>query len=467
MWLKDDIKMKGIAKLLQNVKTVIGLDRAIAFSVAGRGWLALASVVNITLIARFLTPGQQGYYYTFYSLVGLQIIFELGFSFVVLQLAAHERASVLILDDGKVEGNERSLLRLASVLQKAVRWYSCGSVVLAVALLTIGFHFFSREHGANSESWKLPWTLVVLASSLTFQIDPIVSFLEGCGKVVDVGALRLAQSVIGGVLSWIALMLKHGLYSPALIILGQAIAGSFFLFQNRRLLLSLLRVKPGLYAVSWSKEIWPFQWRIAISWASAYFIWQILNPIVFAYRGPAEAGRLGMSLNIANSLGAFAISWMATKASPFGILVANRKYSELDHIFFRALKQSTAVLAIIIVTFLSLLPIVFHFVPLFRLRVLPIPLFSILFMTALLAHVVVSEAYYLRAHKKEPFLVFWVAIAVLSVIGVSFAAKYSGVTGVVLVYFVCSGVLRFVAANVVFSVKRRQWHSEETILVSD
>ena len=36
------------------------------------------------------------FYYTFGSLVAVQIIFELGFSFVILQLASHERASLSI-----------------------------------------------------------------------------------------------------------------------------------------------------------------------------------------------------------------------------------------------------------------------------------------------------------------------------------------------------------------------------------
>jgi len=49
------------------------------------------------VIARFLTPSEQGYYYTFNSLVALQIVFELGFSFVILQLAAHERAQLSFL----------------------------------------------------------------------------------------------------------------------------------------------------------------------------------------------------------------------------------------------------------------------------------------------------------------------------------------------------------------------------------
>lgn len=454
-------------EFLRKVKHYTGLDRAIAFSVLGRGWSALAGVVSVVLIARFLSPGQQGYYYTFSSLVGLQIIFELGFSFVILQLAAHERAKLTVHANGLIEGSEISRARLASILHKAVRWYSVAAVVLAVSLLLIGFRFFTKEHGSVVVPWQAPWTMVVLASSLTFQIDPIISFLEGCGKVVQVGRLRMTQGIVSSFLSWGAMLLHHGLYSPGFIILGQAIVGLVFLFRNRGLLLPLMRLKPGIHTISWTKEIWPFQWRVAVSWASAYFIWQVMNPIAFAYCGPVAAGRLGMSLNIANSLGALALSWMTTKAAPFGSLIARRQFEELDRIFFRALKQSTVILLAGVATLLASLPVLFHFFPRFQSRLLELPLFTVVLLTTVCSHVVVSEAYYLRAHKKEPFLFFWVAIALISGGSLLWLAKWWGIAGVVAGYFFCSGLLRILAAHYVFCTKKKEWHSDSQTLVAD
>ena len=45
---------------------------------------------SVLLIVHFLTAAEQGYYYALWSLVALQSVFELGFSFVILQVAAHE-----------------------------------------------------------------------------------------------------------------------------------------------------------------------------------------------------------------------------------------------------------------------------------------------------------------------------------------------------------------------------------------
>src|ERR1035441_10108035 len=116
----------------------LGLDRAIFFTVLARFWQAFYGIVNLVLIARFLSPAQQGYYYTFYSIVALQIVFELGFSFVILQLAAHERAHLTFLPEGVVEGDRVSHSRLASVLQKAVYWYMAMGVLMAAVLVPAG-----------------------------------------------------------------------------------------------------------------------------------------------------------------------------------------------------------------------------------------------------------------------------------------------------------------------------------------
>ena len=158
------------------------MDRAIAYTIMGRSWSAMAGIVTVLLIARFLTPNEQGYYYTFSSLVALQIIFELGFSFVVLQLAAHERAQLTFLPDGRVEGNPVAHARLASVLQMSVRWYSIAGLLMAAALLPAGIHFFGVHQPAGLVVvWRLPWCLLVVAAMLAFQIDPVFSFLEGYG----------------------------------------------------------------------------------------------------------------------------------------------------------------------------------------------------------------------------------------------------------------------------------------------
>ena len=160
------LNASGLGRIRQWMRKVLGLDRAVGFTVLARFWSSAAGLVTVALIARFLSPAEQGYYYTFGSLVALQIVFELGFSFVILQLASHERAELSISTDYEISGAPIAHARLASVIQKSVRWYSMAAVVMACTLLPVGFYFFStHQHAGQTVSWQLPWCFVCIDGS--------------------------------------------------------------------------------------------------------------------------------------------------------------------------------------------------------------------------------------------------------------------------------------------------------------
>jgi O-antigen/teichoic acid export membrane protein len=444
------------------LKRWIGLDRAIAYTVMARFWSVIAGLITLLLITRFLSPSEQGYYYTFYSLVALQIVFELGFSFVILQLAAHERAQLTFLPDGRTDGDAIAQSRLASILQKAVRWYSVAGLVMAAALLPAGLYFFQAHQPAGVVvEWKAPWCLLVIATMLAFQIDPVFSFLEGCGFVAQVAHRRLVQAILGSFLAWCAILTHHGLYSAAMVILGQVVVGlTFLLFSKHRRLLSQLLFYPSHeHFVGWRREILPFQWRIAVSWICGYFIYQIFSPVLFAYQGPIAAGRVGMSLNIATAIGSVALAWMNTKAAPFGTMIARGEYQKLDKLFFRTLWQSTAMLFAGEAMFILVLLIAEHRFPHFAMRVLSPGVFALLLMGTVINHVTTSEALYLRAHKQEPFLAQAVISAVLIGSLTFFLGKHFGANAVVIGLF-AQGVLFGLPSGIyIFVKKRREWHN--------
>lgn len=47
-----------------------GITRALVFSVLGRVWSMLAGPLTLVFIGRFLTGEEQGFYYTFWSILG-------------------------------------------------------------------------------------------------------------------------------------------------------------------------------------------------------------------------------------------------------------------------------------------------------------------------------------------------------------------------------------------------------------
>lgn len=441
------------------MRRVLGLDRAIGFTILARVWSSCAGIVTVALIARFLTGAEQGYYYTFGSLVALQIVFELGFSFVILQMASHERARLSIADKYEISGDAVAHARLASVIQRSVRWYSAAAVLMVATLIPAGFHFFTaHQQGGVAVQWQVPWTLAAVMASLNFQIDPMLSFFEGCGFVPQVARLRFFQSMVGSLIAWTALATHHGLFAPAMMLLGMACTSAVWLAHKRRMILGLLRYECGKDRIHWGREVWAFQWRIAVSWLCGYFLFQLFNPVLFAYRGPVAAGQMGMSLSLANAVQAIAISWISTKAAPFGILIARKEYGQLDHIFFRAIRSAAVVcVAGGSVIWLGCIYIEAHHYR-FAQRLLSPTLVAILLVSATINVLIAGQAYYLRSHKQEKLLLASVAGAVMIGLSTFLLGRSYGAAGMVMGYCVLN-VVGLVWATLIFRKYRRLWHA--------
>ena len=444
--------------LAKRLKQIFGVDRAIGLTILGRCFTLPAGVVTIMLISRLMSPIEQGYYYSIWSLWALQTVFELGFSFVILQVAAHERASLSIRADGVLQGDIRSISRLAGLLRTVQRWYLVAALIMVTILLVWGFRFFNMRPSVGVH-WQWPWILTVLAAGLMFQIGPTISFLEGCGYVSDVAGQRLIQSVASYLVGWIAIISRHGLYAPGCMVAAECVTGFAFFYRHRRLLLQLLRERSIGYDISWRNEILPFQWRVALTWLTAYIPNILFAPLLFSIRGPVEAGKMGLSMNIALSLGFISLSWMTTKAAPFGSLVARGQELELDRLFFRTLRQSFVLVGIGAAAIFFGAQIIDWYLPSIGNRMLPQAAFFFLLLTTVCNHLVQSESLYMRSHKQEPFMYQSLAIALLLAACSWFGAKSAGSLGLAMAYFICSGVIASVSGTIIFRRKRRVWLS--------
>lgn len=442
---------------------VFGLDRAISFTIAARGWSAFAGIATLFAISRVLTPVEQGIYYTFSSLIALQVVFELGFSFVILQLASHEAAHLVRTSDG-FEPGSIAHARLASILKKTIGYYSVMALAMALILVPAGILFFQMNGLSGTKGWLTPWCFVALLACACLPTVPLISFFEGCGDVSQAAGLRLAQAVAGSLLAWSAFALHAGLFAPGMIVAGQVICAVLWLKRRRTVIFSLLRSDSKRHTVCWRTEIWPFQWRIAVSWISGYLIFQLFNPVLFAFQGPVVAGQMGMSLAIATGLASLGLAWIATKASPFGTLVARRQFEELDRVFKDALRQSLVLLGVaclltwICIQTICARSLAHHFPEIGRRFLPPWPL-GLLLATTVLNHVVFSQAIYLRAHKKESFLPIFVLSATMVAVSTYLLGRTSGATAVMLGYFLGHGVLCAVLGTFIFSRDRRKWHT--------
>ena len=72
----------------------IGVDQAILFTGLARIVQAIGGLVVVVLVTKKLTNIEQGYYFTFASILAIQIFFELGFNNILSQYVAHEAINI-------------------------------------------------------------------------------------------------------------------------------------------------------------------------------------------------------------------------------------------------------------------------------------------------------------------------------------------------------------------------------------
>ena len=77
---------------------LVGVDRAVLVTLVFRAWQILAGLGSILAVSGTLTLELQGYFYTFYSLIALQVFAEMGLTSVVVQFASHECAHLTVFN---------------------------------------------------------------------------------------------------------------------------------------------------------------------------------------------------------------------------------------------------------------------------------------------------------------------------------------------------------------------------------
>jgi hypothetical protein len=441
------------------------VDRAVFFGILTKIWQSFSGLITALLIATRFTPELQGYYYTFVSLLALQVFVQLGLGTVIIQFASHEWSKLYLDGGGQILGNANSLSRLISLGSIAFRWYIVTGVLAVFGLGFGGYYFFSVKTAIDSNIiWLNPWLFLCLFTGVTIILVPIWSLLEGCNQVGNVYMFRFIEGLARSIPLWCSILLGAELWTPVISsFAGVLMTVIFFRQRYWHFIKTILFSKPSGPIISWGKEILPMQWRIAVSWLSGYFVFFMFTPVLFQYHGPTVAGQMGMTWSLIVAISSISSAWIAPKTPYFGILIAKRKYIELDKLFWRLL---SIVFVVVVLGSLCTWSIVLVLNELeFALidRILP-PLPMGIFLLATIIMVISTPfSAYLRAHKKEVTMIPALFSAIIVLTSNLTLGKYFGVTGMALGYL-GANILVKPFFYLIWSKCRSEWHcSTQTV----
>lgn len=449
--------------MLNNIKLItqkLGIDRAISFTLVTQLLTTARNVVAIVLVIKFLTATEQGFYYTFTSILAIQIFFELGFSGIITQYAAHEVAN-LRWDANVLTGNEVHQSRLNSLLHLTTKWFSVMAILLLITLLIGGFVFFYYFAPKHEEvDWQWPWAMMATTTALSLMVSAALAFYEGLGKVESVAKLRFYSLFVTTTVFFTSLCLGAKLYAYAFTNIAGLSVSTIWLFSPfvKKTFSHIWNYKIRLHIISWRKEIFPYQWKIALSWMSGYFLFQLFNPILFSTVGPKPAGQMGITQAALSGVFGLANSWFSTKVPIFSGYIARKEYKMLDIVFNRTIKQALFVM-------LSCLFVLFSFYTLFHFykldmveRFLPYIPFLLLALASVTLFITNAMATYLRCHKEEPYLVASVCSGIVNLSLMPYTSKHYGITGMILGYLLIV-IMGLIWGYCIFVNKKKQWHA--------
>lgn len=441
------------------------MDGAIAFSSAARVFQAFAGVISIFFIATFLTGEEQGFFYTFGSILAIQVFFELGFTGIMTQYVAHEVVHLSLNEQQLYEGDQKYKSRLSYLVRFCVKWYAIISLLFLIVIIIVGFFYFNRyDTSSGSVDWQWPWLILAFSTAIKLFQSPFTAIYTGLGRVKEMNEITFYQQLFIPVSQWLLFACGMKLYVVGISSFLGVIVWCIYVWKK-----DLLRVMLGLFresiteTVSYMKEIFPFQWKIALSWISGYFIFQLFNPVLFATDGAIVAGQMGMSVSVLSAIQAFAYSWQNTKIPLYSGYIELKKYDELDNVFNKTMKQMMNVcVALVIILycgiwllkktefqignsiladrFLDFIPLTFMVIPM------------------LINQYVTSWATYLRCHKQEPFLVNSVVVGILCCASTFVLGNLYGLYGITIGYCFITTFVALPWAYLVYNKKKKEWH---------
>lgn len=442
----------------------LGIDKAIFYTLLGRGLQISTALFTVFFIAKYLSPDEQGYYYTFGSIVAIQVFFELGLTQIITQFVAHEASHLQWNNNYEVLGEDKYKSRLASLLRFCVKWYLIIAILLLVVLVIAGFYFFTAyEFEHLGIQWRIPWVLLAIGTAFNLLLSPIIAFIEGLGKVKEVAQIRLVQQVLHPVVIWGGLTLGSKLFVSGADAILRVVVVGYILIKSPfyRMLRNIWNCQKE-ERVIYREEILPYQWRIALSWISGYFIFQLFNPVLFATEGAKVAGQMGMTMAALNGLQALSQSWINTKVPRMSGLIAQKEYATLDILFGKTMRQmlfvGTSMLLMFVIVIGTLQAFNFTFLGMnLGSRFLPILPLALMAWSVFTMLPISCWATYLRCHKKEPLLLNSIVVGILCCFSTLIIGNLYGLIGMTVSF----ALLRFMSLTWIYNIyknKKNEWH---------
>ncbi|KSV57504.1 lipopolysaccharide biosynthesis protein [Acetivibrio ethanolgignens] len=411
--------------------------------------------IIVLFVPVFLTEEVQGYWYTFGSIAALTSFADLGFTSIMTQYTAHEY-TYLTLDEKKrcFVGDNNKLERIASLFKFIVKWII---VVLCIAFLiiaTVGCIIFTGKN--DNVYWLTPWILYVFGTVINFSMEVGLSFFEGCSQFHITQKIRIVASTTHCLLTIVLLVLDMNLFALAIPLYVKAAIVAIGLLNKYGFAIKQMVAIKNNTRINWIGDIIPLLIRYAVSWMSGYFAQQIYNPIAFSRFSASEAGLVGYCISIVSAIYSVANVWNLLAVPQYNMAVEKKDWRKMDYLMKKNLLLSiiTYIIGIAALFGTSIIPFSNRLIWSHILSPKAVVMLAINYLCSIIIYV---EATYLRAHKKEPFMIISVCSGLISSILTLFFTNILGIEYMFLGLMLTNIIILPVSVYI-WKKCRMEWH---------
>ena len=438
------------------------MDKATLYASCARLAQGASGLAAMGAAAAILSPTRLGVFFTISSLMQIQASAELGMSVVLVQVASHESAAYGADGAAELPAGHPATARIGSLLRLSTAWTALASALFLVVLMPVGWWFFRDTTDVHSHA-QAPWLLAVAATALGLVWIPMLAVLEGCGAIVGAWRIRCWQQLIGGLALPAALVAGCGMWSLGIAGLVSSLVTVIGIGAQGGRFSRLWRERSAGPPIDWWRDVWPFQWKVSLSYLSGIFIFYFAVPSVYRICGAVEAGRFGLSSTALRAVSAIAIANVTSKAQILGSLIASGRRADLDQRFNAAFRRSMLIGLLGMVAVVAGFRLVPAFLPQWGGKVLAIVPLTVLAAAMMCQHATNCIATYLRAHREEPLLAPSLIGAGLLGVGFPLAAHLGGVLGVTICFLVTTAILGTGVAYLLLHRKRQAFSAPATL----
>jgi hypothetical protein len=390
--------MKAEAQtIVDRVRGLLCPHAAAIYGIIGRLWLVLTGPVTIVILAIHFSPYAQGYFFTFMSLAAARTVAELGLGQVIIVKVAQ-------LSPLATNPADPVSPRVAGFIRFAAKWFAGAGFVVGGMLCLGGTFLLGANNGLPMIEWLPPWVALSWLVGLDVALSGLLFPLEGAGQVKSVYFCRMVRSFVNSVVLWLFILLGLQLWSISIALACSLVWTTFFIFSHGKLVVRALHPGAVIAKIDWFSEVFPAQWRLALSSVAEYVSFYTVIPLMYVMHGAVIAGQLGITWQLAAAVSSIAGAIVVTRFPEFSRLAATRSIRELDGLLLSTSLISMAICVLGAVG-VGLGVLLLQKIGLqIGTRVLPFDQVVILLLGVLIWHSNLTIVSYLRAHGGDPYL---------------------------------------------------------------